>query len=141
MVKHFALNYGNCDLNWLPIITHHIVFYLSAEDVHPPVTPPILPAPLRGVPLAHPRVPAGVGVPVGAGTGTAVIHVLDHAPAGVPSHVHGIAVAEEARDGDTIGRDLVPQIGTGVETETGKETETGIEGGATRAADEQGRTK
>lgn len=77
---------------------------------------------------------------MGAGTGTAVIHGLDHAPVGGLNHVHVIAVEEEARGDDMTGHGLVPQIGTRVEIETGKEIEIGIEGDATQPADGQGKT-
>lgn len=75
-----------------------------------------------------------------AETGTAAIHGLVLALVGGLIPVHGNAVEVAARGDDTTGHGLVLWIGTGVETETEKENETGIEGGATRAADDPGRT-
>lgn len=113
----------------------HCVFLL-AEDGLPPATLPFPPAPLRIGLHAHPHVPAGVVVPVGAGTGTAVTPGLDLVLAGGLTPVHGNAVEELVQGDDTTGLGLVPQIG--VETETVKETETGTGGGGTQAADEPG---
>lgn len=109
----------------------------SAEDGLPPVTHPLPPAPLRTGLHAHPHIPAGVVVLVGAGTGTAVTPGLDLALDAGLTRVHGNAVEELARGDDTTGRGLVLRIE--VETETGKETETGIGGGVTWAADEPGK--
>ncbi len=116
------------------VLTWQIVFLLAEDDL-PPATHPFPPTPLRIGPHAHPHVPAGVVVLVGAGTGTAVTPGLDLALAGGLTPVHDSAVEELVRGDDTTGLGLIPQIG--VETETVKETGTGGDG--TQAADEPGK--